>query len=75
MENSSFSDLEIAMEELLVYGFFGFCGLAIVVICTRYLFGGRDDAEIRPIWYVIGIILAPLTVVLALLKWLFFGRA
>jgi len=42
---------------------------------TAYIFTGNSNVKIRPIWYVIGILLAPLTIVAAILRWLFFYRA
>jgi len=42
---------------------------------TRYLCKTNTGAQIRSIWYVIGILFAPLTIVLAVLKWLIVGRA
>ena len=56
-----------------------FVTLAILVfaslLSTRYLIGGSAESKIRPIFYVVGILLAPITIAAAIIKWLFMGRA
>ena len=61
-----------------------FVRIAIVVIvllwliggfyATRYVLTGSTEKKLSPILYIIGILFAPLTILLAILKWLFLGR-
>lgn len=48
--------------------------IPIAFFATRYLCKTDMRAKLPPICYVVGIILAPVTIVLAICKWLFVGR-
>ena len=54
---------------------FGLVLIFAAFYATRYLLKSNTTSKITPIYYVIGILLAPLTLLIALLKWLFRGRA
>jgi hypothetical protein len=61
-------------------GFFIFMAVGVAWLiggfaATRYLVAGSTEVAITPIYYVPGILFAPVTMILAFVTWLFQGKA